>query len=113
ASGLPTGVTASLNPSTVQAGSSATLTLNASATTANGTYQITVTGTAGTTTHTAQYSLTVGKDSPNPGGTWTAGTTYQAGDIVTYNGVGYRCLQGHTAQVGWEPPNVPALWQQV
>ncbi|MGW7704790.1 M4 family metallopeptidase, partial [Kitasatospora sp. NPDC054768] len=32
ASGLPTGVTASLNPSTVQAGSSATLTLNASAT---------------------------------------------------------------------------------
>ncbi|MFF2751176.1 M4 family metallopeptidase [Kitasatospora sp. NPDC058048] len=113
ASGLPAGVTASFNPSSVQAGSSATLTLTASSGAANGTYQITVTGTAGTTTHTAQYSLTVGKDSPNPGGTWTAGTTYQAGDIVTYNGVSYRCLQGHTALVGWEPPNVPALWQQV
>nr|WP_326647068.1 MULTISPECIES: carbohydrate-binding protein [unclassified Streptosporangium] len=25
----------------------------------------------------------------------------------------YRCLQGHTAYAGWEPPNVPALWQRV
>ncbi|GAA2379426.1 carbohydrate-binding protein [Dactylosporangium salmoneum] len=47
-----------------------------------------------------------------PGGTtWAAGHTYAAGDRVTYNGVTYRCLQGHTAQAGWEPPNVPALWQ--
>ncbi|WP_374223055.1 carbohydrate-binding protein, partial [Streptomyces sp. FH025] len=22
------------------------------------------------------------------------------------------CLQAHTAMVGWEPPNVPALWQR-
>ncbi|MFF4779201.1 carbohydrate-binding protein [Microtetraspora fusca] len=48
-----------------------------------------------------------------PGGTWSAGTTYQAGATVTYGGSTYRCLQGHTAQVGWEPPNVPALWQRV
>ncbi|AIG75894.1 Streptogrisin-C [Amycolatopsis japonica] len=45
-----------------------------------------------------------------PGGTWAAGTTYAAGATVTYDGVSYRALQGHTAQVGWEPPNVPALW---
>ncbi|WP_420713242.1 carbohydrate-binding protein [Streptomyces sp. Tu 6176] len=32
---------------------------------------------------------------------------------MTYNGVSYRCLQGHTAYPGWEPPNVPALWQPV
>ncbi|MFJ6623273.1 carbohydrate-binding protein, partial [Kitasatospora sp. NPDC091335] len=113
ASGLPAGVTATFNPTSVQAGSSSTLTLSASSTAAGGTYQITVTGTAGTTTHTAQYSLTVGKDTPNPGGTWAAGTTYKAGDTVTYNGVSYRCLQGHTAMAGWEPPNVPALWQAV
>ncbi|MFI7463793.1 carbohydrate-binding protein [Nonomuraea sp. NPDC049646] len=49
----------------------------------------------------------------NPGGTWAAGTTYAAGATVTYGGSTYRCLQGHTAQPGWEPPNVPALWQRV
>ncbi|MFE6223938.1 MULTISPECIES: carbohydrate-binding protein [unclassified Streptomyces] len=46
-----------------------------------------------------------------PGGTWTAGRTYAAGDRVTYGGVGYVCLQAHTATAGWEPPNVPALWR--
>ncbi|WP_214411205.1 dioxygenase family protein [Sphaerisporangium fuscum] len=50
---------------------------------------------------------------PTPGGTWQAGHTYQAGDQVTYGGVTYRCIQGHTALVGWEPPNVPSLWQRV
>ncbi|MFI8437137.1 carbohydrate-binding protein [Streptomyces sp. NPDC079020] len=48
-----------------------------------------------------------------PGGTWAAGTTYAAGATVTYGGSTYRCLQGHQAQPGWTPPNVPALWQQV
>lgn len=47
----------------------------------------------------------------SPGGTWTAGTSYQAGDVVTYGGKRYRCVQAHTAYAGWEPPNVPALWQ--
>ncbi|CAL9549285.1 hypothetical protein SUDANB176_04411 [Streptomyces sp. enrichment culture] len=48
-----------------------------------------------------------------PGGTWSAGTVYQPGDTVTHGGATYRCLQGHQAQAGWEPPNVPALWQRV
>ncbi|WP_079194822.1 alpha-lytic protease prodomain-containing protein [Streptomyces sp. CB02400] len=48
-----------------------------------------------------------------PGGTWSAGTVYQPGDTVTYGGATYRCLQGHQAQTGWEPSNVPALWQRV
>jgi chitinase len=46
-------------------------------------------------------------------GTWVANHAYQVGDVVTYNGHTYRCLQAHTSQVGWEPPNVPALWQLV
>nr|BFD89511.1 M20/M25/M40 family metallo-hydrolase [Kitasatospora sp. Xyl93] len=112
ASGAPAGVTVSFNPSSVQSGGSATLTVATSASTAAGTYNITLTGT-GSATHSTSFSLVVGGDTPNPGGTWAAGTTYQAGDVVTYNGVSYRCLQGHTAQVGWEPPIVPALWQQV
>ncbi|MFE5395299.1 carbohydrate-binding protein [Streptomyces sp. NPDC056568] len=48
-----------------------------------------------------------------PGGTWAAGTVYRPGDTVTYGGATYRCLQGHQAQRGWEPSNVPALWQRV
>ncbi|MFD0277347.1 carbohydrate-binding protein [Kitasatospora sp. NPDC127111] len=48
-----------------------------------------------------------------PGGTWAAGTAYSAGDRVTYTGVSYQCLQGHTALTGWEPPNVPALWKRL
>jgi hypothetical protein len=47
---------------------------------------------------------------PPPVGEWAAGTTYAIDDTVSYLGVTYRCLQGHPSQVGWEPPNVPALW---
>ncbi|NUR85995.1 MAG: dioxygenase [Nonomuraea sp.] len=50
---------------------------------------------------------------PPGGGTWAAGTSYATGATVTYGGSTYRCIQGHTAQVGWEPPNVPALWQRI
>ncbi|MEU9706797.1 carbohydrate-binding protein [Streptomyces sp. NPDC047981] len=54
-----------------------------------------------------------GPGEPEPGGTWAAGKVYAAGATVTYGGATYRCLQGHQAQTGWEPPNVPALWQRV
>ncbi|MEV8456861.1 carbohydrate-binding protein [Streptomyces sp. NPDC052095] len=47
-----------------------------------------------------------------PGSTWKTGTAYKAGDRVTYNGVAYRCTQAHTSMAGWEPPNVPALWER-
>ncbi|MFB7912131.1 carbohydrate-binding protein [Kitasatospora sp. NPDC056076] len=47
-----------------------------------------------------------------PSGSWAAGRAYNAGDRVTYSGASYVCLQAHTALVGWEPPNVPALWQR-
>ncbi|MFG1884287.1 lytic polysaccharide monooxygenase [Micromonospora sp. NPDC049102] len=50
---------------------------------------------------------------PAGGSSWTAGRAYQVGDQVTYGGLTYRCRQAHTAISGWEPPNVPALWQQV
>ena len=45
-----------------------------------------------------------------PSGSWKAGTAYAVGNVVTYNGLSYRCRQAHTAIAGWEPPNVPALW---
>jgi chitinase len=45
--------------------------------------------------------------------TWQPWTAYTAGTLVTFNGTTYKCLQSHTSQPGWEPPNVPALWQAV
>jgi predicted carbohydrate-binding protein with CBM5 and CBM33 domain len=30
-----------------------------------------------------------------------------------YGGASYRCRQAHTAIAGWEPPNVPALWERI
>ncbi len=42
---------------------------------------------------------------------WATGVAYHAGDLVSYGGSTYKCLQPHTSLAGWEPPNVPALWQ--
>ncbi|MEU4078661.1 dioxygenase [Streptomyces venezuelae] len=56
-------------------------------------------------------SPTATATTPPPGGSWAAGTAYRAGDRVTYGGLAYGCLQAHTGQAGWEPPNVPALWR--
>jgi chitinase len=44
---------------------------------------------------------------------WAPNTAYATGSLVSYNGITYRCIQGHTSQTGWEPPNVPALWGTV
>lgn len=49
---------------------------------------------------------------------WAAGIAYTGdntagagnGDVVTYLGATYRCLQSHTSQAGWTPSAVPALW---
>lgn len=49
---------------------------------------------------------------PPPAGVapWAAGQSVQIGDVRSYGGVDYACLQSHTTLIGWEPPKVPALW---
>ena len=42
---------------------------------------------------------------------WQPDTAYATGAECTYEGSAYTCLQGHTSQAGWEPPNVPSLWK--
>ncbi len=42
---------------------------------------------------------------------WAASTAYYVGDAVIYEDSEYECVQSHTSQAGWEPPNVPALWK--
>src|SRR5437868_292176 len=44
---------------------------------------------------------------------WTANTSFTAGQLVTFNNIEYKCIQSHTSLVGWEPPNVLALWGPV
>ena len=43
-------------------------------------------------------------------GAWAPNTAYNVGDTVSYDGSGYTCILAHTSLNGWEPPNVPALW---
>jgi hypothetical protein len=59
ASGLPVGVTAAFNPTSVTPGGSSALTLSTSTTTPPGSYPITITGTGTSNTHTTTYTLTV------------------------------------------------------
>lgn len=35
---------------------------------------------------------------------------YAVGDIRSYNGTLYKCVQAHTSQADWQPSIVPALW---
>lgn len=47
---------------------------------------------------------------PEPTNEWSYPVAYKVGDIVTYQGIEYRCLQAHTSISVWTPPAVPALW---
>lgn len=46
-------------------------------------------------------------------GSWAPYVSYAVNDNVTYAGKSYKAIQTHTSLPGWEPPNVPALWQLV
>ncbi|WP_063780632.1 M4 family metallopeptidase [Nonomuraea sp. SBT364] len=95
ASGLPSGVTASFSPATIQAGQSSTLTLTTSASSPQGAHSITVTADGADMDRTATYNLQLGEvaddfsvtvnpssASVQPGGSATAtlGTQVTSGD---------------------------------
>lgn len=44
---------------------------------------------------------------------WQSGADYSVGYKVQFDGRLWRCRQAHSAIVGWEPPNVASLWEQV
>ena len=48
---------------------------------------------------------------PEGSAAWQPDTDYVTGAVCTYNDSAYTCVQDHTSQTGWEPPNAPALWQ--
>ncbi|WP_331766348.1 M28 family peptidase [Embleya sp. NBC_00896] len=107
-SGLPSGVTPTFNPASVQAGAGSTLTLSAGSTAPAGTYTVTVTGTGTATTHTAQYTLTVsGPGNPNTDPPDISITNVQAhlaqfGTIASQNGGNRRAgTAGYTASLAY------------
>jgi hypothetical protein len=52
------------------------------------------------------------KPNPTPDSReWKPNTAYRTGDIVSYDGKTYKCIQGHTSLSTWQPPIVPALWK--
>ena len=42
---------------------------------------------------------------------WQPGLALEVDEEVTHEGTTYRVTQAHTTQAGWEPPNVPALFE--
>ena len=44
---------------------------------------------------------------------WASGIWYETGGRYRYGERLYRVRISHTSQEGWEPPNVPALWEEV
>ena len=44
---------------------------------------------------------------------WRAGIAVQVGDVFTYKGALWRCIQPHTTQDDWAPDLTPALWHRV
>ncbi|HEX6737718.1 MAG TPA: lytic polysaccharide monooxygenase [Vicinamibacteria bacterium] len=64
-----------------------------------------------TTTTTTMPPPTTTTTLPPGGTTWQVGATYAVGQIVTYQGVRYRCIQAHTVHSStWTPPASPSLW---
>lgn len=41
---------------------------------------------------------------------WESGIGYIVGDRRQYKELLYRCVQAHTSQDDWTPPQAPALW---
>lgn len=56
-------------------------------------------------------SVQVTTDAQGGAQPWAPNVSYKANDEVTYGGKTYVCRQAHTSLLGWEPSNVPALWQ--
>ncbi|THE11957.1 chitinase [Enterococcus hirae] len=75
-------------------------------------YQIKAVNAIGTSELTQKVMATTSNEQTE-GEEWTIGKAYVTGDIVTYNGKTYRCLQAHTAIATWAPDLVTSLWQLI
>ena len=114
ASGLPTGATATFNPTAVSGAGTSTMTVSTSSSTAAGSYPVTITGASGSLQQSAQVTLTVasGGSSPssvavnlasayNVSGIVTDGTTFSSTGGLDRGGYAYSSnLLGSTVTAG-------------
>lgn len=64
--------------------------------------------------HSADFTDAEAVEAPHLFPAWSGGgAVYAVGDRVQYNGVAYKCLQGHTSQVTWTPADAPSLWAKI
>lgn len=49
-------------------------------------------------------------EAPSEAAPWTVGEVVTAGDLRTYEGTVYQCLQPHTTQADWTPVAAVSLW---
>ncbi|GGF98969.1 hypothetical protein GCM10010913_20910 [Paenibacillus aceti] len=73
-------------------------------------YQFTVTAKDAAGNVSPAVSISAVTDAQGSSSAWAANINYKVNDEVTYAGNTYVCRQPHLSLVGWEPPNVPALW---
>jgi chitodextrinase len=50
---------------------------------------------------------------PSDAENWEPDMAYAVGDRRQYGGKLYKCLQPHTSQATWTPPDAPSLWAEV
>lgn len=44
---------------------------------------------------------------------WQPGLVVEIGDVYSFGGILWRCIQSHTTQGDWAPDMTPALWHRV
>jgi hypothetical protein len=104
ASGLPSGVTASFNPSSTT--STSTLTLTASSTATTGSFTVTITGTSGGLTHTATIALTVNLG-PNFSLSASPSSFSMARGSTGTSTITINPMRGFTGSVSFSASNLP------
>ena len=124
ASGLPSGASATFNPTSVTGSGSSTVNISTLSSTAAGSYPVTITGTSGTLRHTANVTLVVSATGVtsievnlsafyNVSGVVTDGTTFAANGGLDKSGSAYSAnllgsavnFQNSTLAIG--PANAP------